>query len=93
MDRRQAYELEILSTFSRLGSRTPELSDADRDDEFLAQKTFFAALAIFRRDVEAAQSLTQLRKDALGDLLASVADAAPDALAWEEAIAEARWGY
>ena len=92
MDRRQAYELEILSTFSRLGA-TPELSDADRDDEFLAQKTFFAALADFRRDVESARSLTNLRKDALSELLATLSDAAPDATAWDEAISDRRRGY
>jgi hypothetical protein len=95
VDRRQAYELEILSTFARMGARTraPELSDADRDQEFLAQKTFFAALTDFRREVESAQSLTGLRKDALSDLLAALADAAPDAEAWDEAIANARMGY
>ena len=92
MDRRQAYELEILSTFARLG-RAPELSDADRDGEYLAQKTFFAALAGFRGHVETAQSLTELRKDALTDLLATLSDTAPDMEAWTEAIANARRGY
>jgi hypothetical protein len=93
VDRRQAYELEILSTFARFGTRTPALSDADRDHEFLAQKTFYAALGNFRREVERAQSLTGLRKDALSDLLAALADATPDAEAWDEAIANARRGY
>jgi hypothetical protein len=93
VDRRQAYELEILSTFARFGTRAPEISDTDRDHEFLAQKTFFAALADFRRKVERAQTLTEFRKDALGDLLAALADATPDVEAWDEAITNARRGY
>ena len=93
MDRRQAYELEILSTFARFGTRTPELSDADRDHEFLAQKIFFPALADFRREVESAAALTNLRKDALSDLLVALSDATPDADAWDEAIMAARRGY
>jgi len=93
VDRRQAYELEFLSTFARLGRRSPELSDADRDREYLARRSFFAALADFRRAVESAQSLSDLRKDALTDLLATLDDCVPDALAWEEAISDARKGY
>ena len=97
MDRRQAYEAELLATFARLGSgaRTgaterPGLSDADRDNEWRAQNNFFAALEIFRRAVHAAAALTSLRKDALDELLIRLDDATPDTLAWDEAIAEAR---
>ena len=98
MDRRQAYEAELLATFARLGSgaRTgataerPGLSDADRDNEWRAQNNFFAALEIFRRAVHAAAALTSLRKDALDELLTRLDDAIPDTLAWDEAIAEAR---
>lgn len=92
MDRRQAYELEVLGAFARFGSRTPAISDADRDSEILAQRTFFAALAHFKREVQAARDLSELRKDALSDLLAHLDDTTPDALAWDEAIAEARLG-
>ena len=93
MDHRQAYETEVLSTFARLGSRTPGLSDEDRDNEYRAQRIFFTALTGFRREVENALSLTDLRKDALSDLLGTLTDATPDALAWNEAITEARRGY
>lgn len=93
MDRRQAYELEILSTFARLGQRMPGISDADRDNEILAQRTFFAALTAFKREVQAALDLSELRKDALSDLLAHLDDTTPDAEAWDEAIANAQRGY
>ncbi len=95
MDRRQAYECDVLSTFADLarGGWTPELSDADRDREYRAQQTFFTALDAFRTDVQSAAALTSLRKDALTELLASLDDAAPDATAWDEAIADARKGY
>ena len=93
VDRRQAYELEVLSAFARFGNRAPELSDADRDNEILAQRRFFAALSAFKREVQAALNLSELRKDALTELLAHLDDTAPDALAWEEAIADSRSGY
>ena len=93
MDHRQAYETEVLSTFARLGSRTPGLSDEDRDNEYRAQRIFFTALTGFRREVESALSLTGVRKDALNDLLDTLTDATPDACAWEEAIADQRRGY
>jgi len=93
VDHRQAYETEVLSTFARLGSRTPGISDSDRDNEYRAQRIFFAALAGFKRDVENARALTELRKDALGDLLDALCDATPDETAWDEAIIEARREY
>ena len=93
MDRRQAYEVEVLSTFARLGRAAPEISDADRDHEYRAQRMFFTALDAFKSDVQTAASLTELRKDALSDLLATLSDATPDATAWDEAIAEARRSY
>lgn len=93
MDRRRAYESELLSTFARLGRRAPELSDTDRDDEFLAQRTFFAALDAFKSEVQTAASLSDLRKDALDELLVTLSDATPDAAAWDEAISDARRGY
>jgi hypothetical protein len=37
-----------------------------------------------------AAPLTELRRDALDDLLAGLADTTPDRRAWDEAIAEAR---
>jgi hypothetical protein len=40
-----------------------------------------------------AAALTELRKDALSDLLATLSDATPDATAWDEAIADRRRGY
>ena len=92
MDRRRAYELEILFTFARLG-RAPELSDADRDQEFQARKIFFAALDTFKSEVRSAAALTGLRKDALRDLLVTVADAMPDPDAWDEAISDSIRGY
>ena len=93
MDHRLAYEAELLSTFARMGRRTPELSDADRDREFLAQRIFFAALDAFKSDVQKAASLSGLRKDALSELLTALADATPDVTAWDEAISDARRGY
>ena len=93
MDHRQAYEVEVLSTFARLGRAAPEISDADRDHEYRAQRMFFTALDAFKSDVQTAAALTELRKDALSDLLATLSDATPDATAWDEAIAEARRSY
>jgi hypothetical protein len=51
VDRRQAYEVEVLSTFARLGRVAPEISDADRDHEFRAQRLFFSALDAFKSEV------------------------------------------
>jgi hypothetical protein len=95
LDRRQAYEYDVLSTFADLarGRQAPELSDADRDREYRAQQTFFTALDAFKTDVQSAATLTSLRRDALTELLASLDDSAPDATAWDEAIVEARRGY
>lgn len=90
---RHAYEQDVLSGFARLaGRRAPGLSDQDRDGEYRAQSLFYAALARFRREVEGAAPLTDLRRDALGDLLAGLDDTTPDRRAWDEAIAEARHG-
>ncbi len=93
MDHRLAYEAELLSTFARMGRRAPELSDTDRDHEFLAQRIFFAALEAFKGEVCEAASLSGLRKDALSELLIGLADATPDVTAWDEAISDARRGY
>jgi hypothetical protein len=93
VDRRQAYEVEVLSTFARLGRAAPEISDADRDHEFQAQRMFFLALNAFKSEVQTAAALTELRNDALGELLATLFDATPDATAWDEAIAERQRGY
>jgi hypothetical protein len=90
---RRAYERDVLAGFARLaGRRAPGLSDQDRDGEYRAQSLFYAALARFKGEVEGAAPLTDLRRDALGDLLAGLADATPDRRAWDEAIAEARHG-
>ena len=78
----------MLSTFARLAGR-PGLSDADRDGEHRAQQIFYGALACFRAAVTDAAPLTDLRKDALADLLAGLDDTTPDRRAWDEAIAEA----
>jgi hypothetical protein len=87
---RRDYERQVLSTFARLaGSRAPGLSDADRDGEHRAQQIFYGALARFRTAVTDAAPLTDLRKDALADLLAGLDDTTPDRRAWDEAIAEA----
>ena len=67
--------------------------DDDRDDEVQAQRMFFTALDAFKSEVRSAAALTELRKDALSDLLATLSDATPDATAWDEAIAEARRSY
>jgi hypothetical protein len=87
---RRAYEAQVLSTFARLaGRRAPGLSDADRDGEHRAQQIFYGALARFRSAVQDAAPLSDLRKDALADLLAGLDDTTPDRRAWDEAIAEA----
>jgi len=93
VDRRQAYEVEVLSTFARLGKAAPEISDTDRDHEYRAQRMFFTALDAFKREVQTAAALTELSKDALDELLAALSDATPDATAWDEAVAAARLGY
>ena len=92
MDARHAYERDVLSAFARLaGKRAPGLSDADRDNEYRAQHLFYAALDRFRGAVETAAPLTELRKDALADLLSGLADTTPSRTAWDEAIAEANY--
>jgi hypothetical protein len=75
VDRRQAYEVEVLSTFARLGRAAPEISDADRDHEYRAQRIFFSALDAFKSEVQTAAALSELRRDALGELLATLWDA------------------
>jgi hypothetical protein len=92
LDRRQAYEVEVLSTFARLGRAAPGISDADRDHEYRAQRMFFSALDTFQSEVKTA-ALTELRRDALSELLATLSDATPDATAWDEAVVESRKGY
>ena len=87
---RRDYERQVLSTFARLaGRRAPGLSDADLGGEHRAQQIFYGALARFRAAVADAALLTDLRKDALADLLAGLDDTTPDRCAWDEAIAEA----
>lgn len=93
MDRRQAYEAQVLATFARLGRAAPEISDTDRDHEYRAQRIFFSALDAFKSEVQTAAALTELRKNALDELLVILSDATPDATAWDEAVAEARRGY
>ncbi len=88
---RHAYEQDVLSTFARLaGRRAPGISDADRDGEYRAQQIFYTALDRFRSQVADASPLTDLRRDALGDLLANLDDTTPDRRAWDEAIMETR---
>lgn len=91
MDRRQAYERDVLSSFARLAGRhAPGISDDEHDGEIRAQAIFYDALSLFRARVADAAPLTELRRDALDDLLAGLADTTPDRRAWDEAIAEAR---
>ncbi|MBN9555606.1 MAG: hypothetical protein J0H61_13220 [Alphaproteobacteria bacterium] len=91
MDRRQAYERNVLSSFARLaGRRAPGISDDEHDGEVRAQAIFYNALDHFRTKVADAAPLTELRRGALDDLLAGLADTTPDRRAWDEAIAEAR---
>ena len=91
MDRRQAYERNVLSTFARLaGRRAPGIADEERDGEVRAQRIFYDALDHFRAHVQQAAPLTDLRRNALDDLLTSLDDTTPDRRAWDEAIAEAR---
>lgn len=88
--RRDAYEKEVLSSFARLaGRRLPGIADETRDGEYRAQRIFYAALERFRADVANASPLTELRRDALGDLLDTLTDTTPDRRAWDEAILEA----
>jgi hypothetical protein len=85
--RRHDYEQDVLSTFARLaGRRAPGISDETRDGEYRAQQIFYAALDRFRADVASASPLTELRRDALSDLLDSLTDTTPDRRAWDEAI-------
>ena len=85
--RRHDYEQDVLSTFARLaGRRAPGICDETRDGEYRAQQIFYAALDRFRADVASASPLTELRRDALSDLLDSLTDTTPDRRAWDEAI-------
>jgi len=87
------YESEVIETVTELFVRAmsqsrpiPALSDEDKGNEWKAQRMFFEALGEFRSKVQDAQALTDLRKDALGDLLNALSDETPDAIAWSEAI-------
>jgi len=73
--------------------RDPATSDEDRDGEYRAQEIFYAALARFRSEVRLALPLTDLRQEALGDLLAGLDDLRPDRGAWDEAINAAKRGW
>ena len=87
--RRRDYEQDVLSTFARLAGR-PGISDETLDGEYRAQRIFYAALDRFRTDVANAAPFTDLRRDALSDLLDGLSDITPDRRAWDEAIVEAR---
>lgn len=87
--RRHEYEQDVLSSFARLAGR-PGIADETRDGEYRAQRIFYAALERFRADVADASPLTELRRDALGDLLDTLTDTTPDRRAWDEAIDGAR---
>lgn len=88
------YNADVIDKVTELFARpgmprpkpVPALSDADKDNEWKAQRVFFEALGEFRSKVQDAQVLTDLRKDALGDLLNALNDETPDAIAWSEAI-------
>jgi hypothetical protein len=86
--RRHDYEQDVLSTFARLAGR-PGIADETRDGEYRAQRIFYTALERFRADVANAAPFTDLRRDALGDLLDTLIDTTPDRRAWDEAIVEA----
>ena len=89
--RRRDYEQDVLSSFARLaGHRAPGISDESLDGEYRAQRIFYAALDRFRTDVADAAPFTDLRRDALNDLLDGLADTTPDRRAWDEAIIGAR---
>lgn len=89
--RRHDYEQDVLSTFARLaGRRAPGISDETLGGEYRAQRIFYAALERFRADVANAAPFTDLRRDALSDLLAGLEDTTPDRRAWDEAIMGAR---
>ena len=90
---RREYEQGVLSAFARLaGRRAPGISDETLGHEQRAQRIFYDALARFRAEVRAADTLTDLRREALAELLAGLDDTTPDRKAWDEAIAEARNG-
>ncbi len=89
--RRHEYEQDVISSFARLsGRRAPGIGDETRDGEYRAQQIFYAALDRFRADVANAAPFTELRRDALGDLLDGLTDTTPDRRAWDEAIIGAR---
>jgi hypothetical protein len=87
--RRNDYEQDVISTFARLAG-APGISDESLDGEYRAQQIFYAALERFRADVANATPLTDLRREALSDLLDGLTDTTPDRRAWDEAIIGAR---
>lgn len=98
---RQEYERELFSRVTELfvrpgmpqPKRAPGISDQALDDEYRAQQIFYAALARFRSEVQGAMPLTDLRRDALSDLLNGLDDLRPDRGAWDEAINAAKRGW
>lgn len=94
---RGAYEAAVISDLGSLFGPSPHtaqpcMSDEDRDNEIRAQNIFYAALGRFRAEVVGAIPLTDLRRDALDDLLATLEDATPSRTAWDEAISDSRRG-
>lgn len=86
--------LSILDVINPNRERYGQPSGFSSDDlgaEQQAQALFFPALKTFVAATNAAMELSELRKDHFHDLLRAVADAAPDELAWDEAIAEAHY--
>jgi len=95
MNARQQFEMEAIEAIVApfRSKPLPSLSDEDKGNEWRAQRKFYEALGVFRSAVQDAQALTDLRKDALGDLLNALSDETPDAIAWSEAISNSQRGY
>jgi hypothetical protein len=94
MTDKEQYERELLdrvvSLFPRPMPAAPRLDIADIARELSAQKLFYTALAEFRSKVQDIILLTDLRKEALTELLAWVDDCVPEERVWNEAINEGR---
>jgi hypothetical protein len=93
MSDRSVYENEVFSQILAPFRPKPGISDADRAGEYHAMKLVAEAYPSFVRAVQIAIEHTDLRKDALTDALAGLADAMPDLIAWTEKISDARRGY
>jgi hypothetical protein len=90
---RHEYEMDTVRDLTAPFRAVPALSDVDRDAEWTAQNILYAVLNEARPKLLNAAALSDLRREAIQDLIAAIDDARPDRGAWDEAINAKRRGW